>query len=193
MPSSLATSGTEAPEASFSSAWRSLRTICSGVCLFFIESPPSARFGRLDSHSSWISFRGAGQTETRMRRRVNCSTLHGRLVMVLRSLRHPLRASAIRSCRTQRPPTGSQNDFTCRERRRHGRPDRPRKLPRTQLRFFPPLLRGGGRDGKSRHPSSVVGQVDGRYHFDLSGAPLRLRSPVAQGHYRPHYPDAPLH
>src|SRR5215213_10562169 len=63
MPSSLATSGTEAPEASFSSAWRSLRTICSGLCLFFIESPPPtfARFGRLDSNSSRISFRGAGQ------------------------------------------------------------------------------------------------------------------------------------
>src|SRR5829696_5520025 len=62
MPSLLATSGTEAPAASSASAWRSLRTICSGVCLFFIESPPSTHLGRSDSHSSWISFRGAGQS-----------------------------------------------------------------------------------------------------------------------------------
>src|SRR5215207_8348974 len=60
MPSLLATSGTEAPAASSASAWRSLRTICSGVCLFFIESPPSTHLGRSDSHSNWISFRGAG-------------------------------------------------------------------------------------------------------------------------------------
>ena len=61
MPSSLATSGTEALRPVLASAWRSLRTICSGVCLFFIESPPpSAHLGPLDSHSSRISFRGAG-------------------------------------------------------------------------------------------------------------------------------------
>src|SRR5215210_3582856 len=63
MPSFLATSGTEAPAASSASAWRSLRTICSGVCLFFIESPPCAHLRRSDSHSNWISFRGAGQHE----------------------------------------------------------------------------------------------------------------------------------
>src|SRR5215208_3543204 len=56
IPSLLATSGTEAPAASSASASRSLRTICSGVCLFFIESPPSAHLGRLDSHSNWLSF-----------------------------------------------------------------------------------------------------------------------------------------
>src|SRR5215208_4203775 len=61
MPSLLATSGTEVPAASSASAWRSLRTICSGVCLFFnFESPPSTHLGRPDSHSSSISFRGAG-------------------------------------------------------------------------------------------------------------------------------------
>src|SRR5215217_4294980 len=57
MPSLLATSGIEAPAASSASAWRSLRTICSGVWRFFIESPPSIHLGRSDSHSSWISFR----------------------------------------------------------------------------------------------------------------------------------------
>src|SRR5215210_4213370 len=61
MPSLLATSGIEAPAASSASAWRSLRMICSGVCLLFIESPPSTHLGRSDSHSNWISFRGAGQ------------------------------------------------------------------------------------------------------------------------------------
>src|SRR5215207_10097591 len=62
MPSLLATSGTEAPAASSASAWRSLRMICSGVCLLFIESPsPPAHLGPLDSHSNWISFREAGQ------------------------------------------------------------------------------------------------------------------------------------
>src|SRR5829696_8707284 len=62
MPSLLATSGTEVPAASSASAWRSLRTICSGVCLFFnFESPPSTHLGRSDSHSSWISLRGADQ------------------------------------------------------------------------------------------------------------------------------------
>src|SRR5215210_3227228 len=61
MPSLLATSGTGAPAASSASAWRSLRTICSEVCLFFTESPPCAHLGRSDSHSNWISFRGAGQ------------------------------------------------------------------------------------------------------------------------------------
>jgi hypothetical protein len=41
-----------------------MRTICSGVCLFFIESPsPSAHLGPLDSHSIWISFRGAAQLQ----------------------------------------------------------------------------------------------------------------------------------
>src|SRR5215203_4267951 len=61
MPSSLAASGTVAPVASFASAWRSLRTICSGECRLIIKSPPSARPGPLDSHSNWTSFRGAGQ------------------------------------------------------------------------------------------------------------------------------------
>src|SRR5215208_473400 len=61
MPSLLVISGTEAPAASSASAWRSLRTICSGVCLFFIENHPSTHLGRSDSHSNWISFRGAGQ------------------------------------------------------------------------------------------------------------------------------------
>src|SRR5215204_2509337 len=61
MPSSLAASGTVAPVASFASAWRSLRTICSGECRLPIKSPPSARPGPLDSHSNWTSFRGAGQ------------------------------------------------------------------------------------------------------------------------------------
>src|SRR5215212_7398815 len=61
MPSLLATSGTEAPVASSASAWRSLRTICSGVCLFFTESPPCAHLRQSDSHSNWISFRGAAQ------------------------------------------------------------------------------------------------------------------------------------
>src|SRR5215203_2076582 len=60
MPSSLAASGTVAPVASFASAWRSLRTICSGECRLPIKSPPSARPGPLDSHSNWTSFRGAG-------------------------------------------------------------------------------------------------------------------------------------
>src|SRR5215212_6329597 len=63
MPSLLATSGTEAPAASSASAWRSLRTICSGVCLFFIESHPSTHLGRSDSHSNWIGFRGAGHDQ----------------------------------------------------------------------------------------------------------------------------------
>src|SRR5215211_263650 len=72
MPSRLATSGTEAPAANSASASRSLRTICSGVCLLFIESPPFARLGPSDSHSSRISFRGAGQAGlgNNLRRRV---------------------------------------------------------------------------------------------------------------------------
>src|SRR5215218_3945349 len=61
MPSFLAISGTEAPVASSASASRSMRTICCGVCLFFIENPPCAHLGPSDSHSNWISFRGAGQ------------------------------------------------------------------------------------------------------------------------------------
>src|SRR5215211_7624279 len=65
IPSLLATSGTEAPAASSASASRSLRTICSGVCLFFIESPPFAHLGRLDSHSNWLSFWGAGHERAR--------------------------------------------------------------------------------------------------------------------------------
>src|SRR5215203_6524856 len=60
MPSFLAISGTEAPAASSASASRSMRTICCGVCLFFIENPPCAHLRPSDSHSSWISFRGAG-------------------------------------------------------------------------------------------------------------------------------------
>src|SRR5215212_3707590 len=69
MPSSLATSETKAPEASFSSAWRSLRTLRSGLCLYFIESPPSTHLGRSDSHSSWLSFRGAGHSRQHPPRR----------------------------------------------------------------------------------------------------------------------------
>src|SRR5215211_890976 len=61
MPSSLATSGTVAPAASFASAWRSLRTICSGECRLPIKSPPYARLGLSDSHSNWTRFWGAGQ------------------------------------------------------------------------------------------------------------------------------------
>src|SRR5215204_3120864 len=61
MPSSLAVSATELPPASFASASRSMRTICSEVCLFFIESPRSTHLGCSDSHSSWINFRGADQ------------------------------------------------------------------------------------------------------------------------------------
>src|SRR5215217_3977839 len=60
MPSFLAISGTEAPGAGSASASRSMRTICCGVCLFFIENPPCAHLRPSDSHSSWISFRGAG-------------------------------------------------------------------------------------------------------------------------------------
>src|SRR5215218_9680834 len=60
MPSSLATSGTVAPAASFASAWRSLRTICSGECRLPIKSPPYARLGLSDSHSNWTRFWGAG-------------------------------------------------------------------------------------------------------------------------------------
>src|SRR5215203_337871 len=60
MPSSLATSGTVAPAASFASAWRSLRTICSGECRLPIKSPPYARLGLADSHSNWTRFWGAG-------------------------------------------------------------------------------------------------------------------------------------
>jgi hypothetical protein len=65
MPSSLATSGIEAPAASLASAWRSLRTIYSGECRLPIKSPPYAHLGLLDSHSNWISFRGAGQEHRR--------------------------------------------------------------------------------------------------------------------------------
>src|SRR5215204_4632051 len=60
MPSSLATSGTAAPAASFASAWRSLRTICSGECRLPIKSPPYAHLGLSDSHSNWTRFWGAG-------------------------------------------------------------------------------------------------------------------------------------
>src|SRR5829696_3514025 len=63
MPSFLAASGLEAPAAISASATRSLRTICSGVCLFFIENPPFAHSGPSDSHSSRISFRGARQVD----------------------------------------------------------------------------------------------------------------------------------
>src|SRR5215210_1453081 len=62
MPSLLATSGMETPAASSASSSRSMQTICSGACLFFnFESPPLDHLGPSDSHSSWISFRGAGQ------------------------------------------------------------------------------------------------------------------------------------
>src|SRR5215216_7719487 len=65
MPSSLAASGTVHPAASLASAWRSLRTICSGECLLPIKSPPYAHRGPLDSHSNWTSFRGAGHVDSR--------------------------------------------------------------------------------------------------------------------------------
>src|SRR5215213_1140795 len=68
---SLATSGTELPAASFASASRSLRTICSGEYPLPIQSPPSAHLGRSDSHSSWTSFRGAGHYGAR----INLQTL----------------------------------------------------------------------------------------------------------------------
>jgi hypothetical protein len=58
--SSLATSGTVASAASLASAWRSLRTICSGECRLPIKSTPYAHPGLLDPHSNWTSFRGAG-------------------------------------------------------------------------------------------------------------------------------------
>src|SRR5215210_1515574 len=59
-PSFLATSGIGAPAAIWASTPRSLRTICSGVCLFLIENPPIAHLRPSDSHSSWLSFQGAG-------------------------------------------------------------------------------------------------------------------------------------
>src|SRR5215207_6521939 len=65
MPSSLATSGTAAPAASFASAWRSLRTICSGECRLPIKSPPYAHLGLSDSHSNWTRFWGAGHDVVR--------------------------------------------------------------------------------------------------------------------------------
>lgn len=45
MPSSLATSGMVAHEASLASAWRSLRTICSRLCPLPIKSPPLTSLG----------------------------------------------------------------------------------------------------------------------------------------------------
>src|SRR5215210_7130188 len=60
MASSLATCGTVAPPANLASASRSLRMICSGECRLPIKSPPSTALEQPDSHSSWISFRGAG-------------------------------------------------------------------------------------------------------------------------------------
>jgi hypothetical protein len=33
------------------------------VCLFFIENVPCAHIGPSDSHSNWISFRGAGHRQ----------------------------------------------------------------------------------------------------------------------------------
>src|SRR5918994_5396611 len=65
MPSSLAASETVVPAASLASAWRSLRTICSGECLLPIKSPPNAHCGLSDSHSNWLSFRGAGHEGVR--------------------------------------------------------------------------------------------------------------------------------
>src|SRR5215208_708005 len=63
--SSLAVCETEEPAAGFACASRSVRTICSGVCRFFGESPPSTHLGCSDSHSNWISYRGAGQLVAR--------------------------------------------------------------------------------------------------------------------------------
>src|SRR3712207_60554 len=60
MPSSRATSGTFAPPASLPSAWRNLRTICSGEYPLPKKSPPSARSKPSDSHSNWTEFRGSG-------------------------------------------------------------------------------------------------------------------------------------
>mgnify|MGYP006304331943 CR=1 FL=1 len=61
-PSRMLTSAIEAPPLRSSSASRSLPTICSGVCrFFFFES--LLPFGPLDSHSTWIRSRGAGQCE----------------------------------------------------------------------------------------------------------------------------------
>src|SRR3990170_1813358 len=51
------------PPASIASASRSFRMICSGLCRFRrrdIESPPRPSQGPLDSHNTWIRFRGAG-------------------------------------------------------------------------------------------------------------------------------------
>src|SRR5215207_3593125 len=53
MSSSLATSGTVEPEERLPSACRSFRTICSGECLFAIESPSFAHRGLLDAHPNW--------------------------------------------------------------------------------------------------------------------------------------------
>jgi hypothetical protein len=46
------------------SASRSLLMTCSGVCrVRFIESLQSPAGAGRDSHSGWISFRGAGHTD----------------------------------------------------------------------------------------------------------------------------------
>jgi hypothetical protein len=52
-----------------------MRTICSGVCLFFnFESPPLDHLGPLDSHSSWISFQGAGHLSDQNHERLSEAT-----------------------------------------------------------------------------------------------------------------------
>ena len=49
------------PADSAASASRSLRTICSGLCLLRLIESLLAPAGAVDSHNAWISFRGAGQ------------------------------------------------------------------------------------------------------------------------------------
>src|SRR5207245_11114594 len=61
-PSSLATSATLLPSPSIRSASRSLRTICSGVCLLPFNWGPPGPCGRWwNPHITWTSSRGSGQ------------------------------------------------------------------------------------------------------------------------------------
>src|SRR4051812_38292969 len=61
MPNLRATAAMVEPLASSPSAWRSLRTICSGEYPLPIESPPRSLLGLLDSHRNWTKSQGAGQ------------------------------------------------------------------------------------------------------------------------------------
>jgi hypothetical protein len=154
MPSSRLTSGTVAPAPSLASAWRSLRTICSGVCwVFFTESPPHAPWGLLDSHSNWISFRGAGHAEVNVRRRVasgvatrssKCTALYATSATVEPEASLPSASRSLRTICSCEYPLPNFEGLPCSAH--HGHPDSHRNWTDSGDRVRP------ARGGSGSHP-----------------------------------------